>query len=327
MRILSIVLVSLILVISSGCAGQQTPESASSGRSATVGETTKPFIDECARLATSGNGKVTAWNLALPVQTYDERSIFDYIDGAAELYFAYDFRAVAAAEYQNGETSIIVDVYDMTTPEGAFGIYSLNRYSNANYVDIGNEGIMSGTNLDFWKGRYFCKVYSFDMAEKYQEIVLNFGDRLASEILEAGEEPAVLGLLPQNGLISKSAKFFSRKLGLDNIRYVSEENVLNLGEEAKGVVAEYQLGDSEFETFAIIYPSLDEAFSAFEKYSNHLAERNGQLLSAETANTGTRKMFKVDGKFTFISLKEQRLMGFWDAESQEIAETFSQSME
>jgi hypothetical protein len=322
MRILSIALVSLILVISFGCAGKVV----SPVKSGTDGEVTKPFVDECVRLATSGNGKVPGWKLASPVETYDEESIFNYIDGAAELYFAYDFRAVAAAEYQNGETSIIVDVYDMTTPEGAFGIYSLNRYSTANYVDIGNEGIMSGTNLDFWKGRYFCKVYSFDMSEKYQDDVVSFGDRLASEILEAGEEPAVLGLLPQNSLIPGSARFFSRKLGLDNIRYVSEENVFNLSEETKGVVAEYQVGDSKFDTFVILYPSPDKAFSAFEKYSNYLAERNGQLLSAETANTGTRRIFEVDGKFTSISLKDQRLMGFWDVDSQEIAETFSKDI-
>lgn len=322
LRILSIVLISLILVISVGCAGKVV----SSVKSGTDGEVAKPFISECVRLATSGNGKFPDWQLASRVGTYDEESIFDYIDGAAELYFAYDFRAVAAAEYQNGETSIIVDVYDMTTPEGAFGIYSLNRYPKANYVDIGNEGIVSGTNLDFWKGRYFCKVYSFDMSEKYQGDVVNFGDRLASEILEAGEEPAVVGILPQNGLVPKSARFFTRKLGLDNIRYVSEENVFNLSEETKGVVAEYQVGDSKLEIFVIVYPSPDKASAAFEKYSNHLAEKNARLLSMETANPGTRKMFDVDGKFTFISLKDQRLMGFWDVESQEIAETFSQGM-
>ena len=324
MRILSVALVSLILVISFGCAGKQTLEIATPVKS---GVDIKPFIDECAQLATAGKGKIPGWKLAAPADTYDEESIFDYIDGAAELHFAYNFRAVAAAEYQNGETSIIVDVYDMTNPEGAFGIYSLNRYSAANYVDIGNEGIMSGTNLDFWKGRYFCKVYSFDMSEKYQGDVVNFGDRLASEILEAGEEPAVLGLLPQNGLIPKSARFFGRKLGLDNIRYVSEENVFNLSEETKGVVAEYQIGDSRFDTFVIVYPSPDKAFAAFEKYSNHLVGKNAQLLSAETANPETQKIFEVDGKFTFINLEEQRLTGFWDVESQDIAETFSQGME
>ena len=322
MRILTIALVLLILVISVGCAGKVV----SSVKSDTDGQVTKPFINECVRLATSGDGRFPGWKLASPVGTYDEESIFDYIDGAAELYFAYDFRAVAAAEYQNGETSIIVDVYDMTNTEGAFGIYSLNRYSTANYVDIGNEGIMSGTNLDFWKGRYFCKVYSFDMSEKYRGDVANFGDRLASEILEAGEEPAVVGILPQNGLVPKSARFFSRKLGLDNIRYVSEENVFNLSEETKGVVAEYQVGDSKFETFAIVYPSSDKAFAAFDKYSNYLAETNAQLLPAETATPGTWRMFKVDGKFTFISLKDERLMGFWDVESREIAETLSKGI-
>jgi hypothetical protein len=334
MRIFSIASVVCILVISTGCAGRHTTEVVSSAGIDTAPETVQAGLksaptvtDECSRLATFSSDEVPGWKLALPISTYDKETLFDYIDGAAELYFVYDFRAVAAAEYQNDETSIIIDVYDMTMPEGAFGIYSINRYPEANYVDVGNEGTLAATALDFWKGRYFCKVYSFDMSEKYQNDVVNFGNRLASKIQEAGEEPLVLGGLPQDGLISKTAKFFTRKLGLDNIRYVSEENILNLSAKTKGVVAEYRTDDAaNFQLFMIEYPSLEEADSAFEAYSGYLNEK-GEPVSTGEAIDGKSEMVKVDDKFTSVRIKGRIISGFWDVKTREAAESVLQIME
>jgi hypothetical protein len=313
MRILSTALIVCVLVMSTGCAGRRTTEVATPAEMDIARAGIALVTEECSRLAAFRSHEVSGWELALPINTYDRKSLFDYIDGAAELYFVYDFRAVAAAEYQNGETSIVIDVYDMTTPEGAFGIYILNRYPEANYVSIGNEGILAGTALDFWKGRYFCKVYSFDMSEKYQDDVISFGKGLASKIKEAGEKPTVLEGLPQSGLIPGTAKFFSRKLGLDNIHFVSEENVFKLSAETKGVVAEYEVDNIRFPIFIIEYPSSEEANSAFEAYSSYL---DGKGKSVPTGKA-THKMVKVNGKFTSAKVKDRVILGFWDVEAQQ----------
>ena len=307
MRTFLTALVICAIITSMGCAGRRTTETVSPTETAT------PVANECSRLATSGSN-VPGWKLAVPARTYDKESIFQYINGAAELYFAYDFRAAAAAEYQNGETSIIIDVYDMTAPENAFGIYSLNRYPEANYVDIGNEGILVDTNLDFWKGQYYCKVYSLGISEKLQKDVVNFGGILASNIQEAGAEPPLLKNLPQNGLIPKNAKYFSRKLALDNIHYVAEDNVLNLSSETKGVVAEYQIDDNSFQLFTIEYPSLDAAHSAFESYSGYLDRQ------AESLSDGLLRTFKSGDEIILVGIRDQILWGAWNVQTQEEAE-------
>lgn len=305
----------LALIMFIGCSGKQLAENSIGEVRETKDKKTQPFIAECLRLATSIEGKVPGWELVSPVYTYNKEDIFDYINGAAELYFAYDFRAVVAAEYKNNETSIMVDVYDMTNSEGAFGIYSLNRYQGANYVDIGNDGILSGTALEFWKGNYFCKVYAFDMSPKYQDEVKKIGNLLASEIKEAGSEPSIIKDLPQNGLIPRSAKFFTRKLGMDNIRFISPENLLGLSENTKGVVANYELENQKFQVFMIRYPSSNEADSAFKAYSEFLNESLSSEIIQENIN-----IFKSNGKFIGIYLKDRVLSGFWDADTREIAE-------
>ena len=332
MRAFLIIPLFLVLIISVGCAGKRAIEISPPDKPQNIQKTVDPVAERCLQLVTfadnteaSNESPLPGWTLASPASAYNKKSIFDYIDGAAELYFAYDFRGVATAEYQDGETSIIIDVYDMNTPDGAFGIYSLNRYPEANYVEIGNEGILTDTNLDFWKGRYFCRAYSFDISEKYQKAVVNLGSKLALNIKEAGAEPSIIGMLPQNGLVPKSARFFSRKLGMDNIHFVSKDNILNLTSETRGVVAEYQLDDAGFQLFVIEYPSSETAYTAFDAYSSYL-EQNAKLLSADETTRGISKTFNMGDKITFIGLKNQNLWGFWDAETPEMAESILQNI-
>jgi hypothetical protein len=311
-------LIPLLMILSAGCIKQKSIETIPSTKIIP-----SSHIDDFAKLITFSDNEIANWKLSSPVKIYDKNTIFDYIDGAAELYFAYNYTKVASAEYKNGQTSIIIDVYDMTTPENAFGIYSLNRYQEANYVSIGNEGILTGTNLDFWKGNYYCKVYSFDQSEKYQKDVTDFGNRLSSRITDTGEEPAVIKKLHPNGLIPKTARFFTKKLGLDNIHFVSEDNLFGLDGETKGAVAEYKLNENKFSAFIIEYTSLQKADLAFETYTKYLTEK-AKAVPIEAIPDGKAKMFELEGKYTLVSLKGQTLLGFWDVESLDVAKSILQ---
>ena len=151
---------------------------------------------------------------------------------------------------------------------------------------------------------------------KYQKIVADFGNKLASRIQESGEESSIIKKLPKEGLIPKTEKFFTRKLGLDNVHFISEENVLELNGETKGTAAEYQSGNNRFSIFVIEYPSPEKASMAFDMYSKYLDEK-GEVTLTEKDSDG--KTFKVENKFTHIALKGQFLSGFWDVESEELA--------
>ena len=259
--------------------------------------------DNFASIISFNDDEIPGWKPVSPISLYDKETIFDYIDGAAELYFAYNFNKVATTEYTDGDTSIIIDIYDMSDPEGAFGIYSLNRYEGANYVNIGNEGILVDASLDFWKGKYYCKVYSFDTSEKYQNTVIEIGHKLSSRIKDSGCEPQIIGMLPTEGLIPKTEKFFCRKLGLDNVYFISEDNILNLDGKTKGAFAEYKLDDIEFQMLMIKYSTKEEADLAFNNYSTYLNKDNEFI----DRNNET-KIFKKDGKYTFIKLKQEFLI-------------------
>jgi len=60
--------------------------------------------------------------------TYDRETIFDYINGAGEVYRSFAFRDVLVQTYGTPEgRRVTVEVFDMGNPEDAFGVFSYAR--------------------------------------------------------------------------------------------------------------------------------------------------------------------------------------------------------
>jgi hypothetical protein len=254
------------------------------------------------------------FKLDTKITEYKGDALYDFLNGGAELYFAYDIIAVASAEYKVGQNSIIeMDIYDMGAPANAFGMYSIGRYANAEYVNIGNEGIKTSSTLDFWKGRYYCKLVSFDETIESQQAMVALGNALANNIKEAGTLPELLSLLPEVSKVPQSEKYFRKQLALNNIHYVDNQNVLQLGEQTEGVVAKYQFGETKVDGFVIKYSSSEDADAAYDSYLTYLSQK-GKVERMETENSA--KVVLQNGKLTFIARRDNYLIGVWDAQDE-----------
>src|SRR5512139_602295 len=112
---------------------------------------------------------------------YDRKSLYDYIDGAAEVYLAYSFERVEARRYvKDGRPPIVAEVYRMGSAEDAFGIFSLERQDPEAGIGQGSE--FGGGMLRFWKGRYFASLYAEGEAPGIDEALLTLGRALAASI-------------------------------------------------------------------------------------------------------------------------------------------------
>ncbi|MGB9597849.1 MAG: DUF6599 family protein, partial [Candidatus Poribacteria bacterium] len=180
------------------------------------------------------------------------------------------------------------------------------------------EGIITGVALDFWKDKYYCKVYCLDSSETYQKNVVEFGNKIAERIKECGEEPSIIKRLPKDNLVPKSEKYFTRKLGLDNIHFVADENIFDLDGETKGAIAEYIINGSKYLSFIIEYPSSKKAEIAFQSYIKYLSEKS-KFIDLNNSYFNNAKLFESDAKFSFVRLDERSLSGFWDVESIDMA--------
>lgn len=89
---------------------------------------------------------------------YKTDSLYQYIDGGADLYLLYDFQILLHQDFKSGAGEVTADIYDMGKPDDAFGIYSAERSPNYKYIPIGAEGYSSKGVLNFFQDRYYVKL-------------------------------------------------------------------------------------------------------------------------------------------------------------------------
>ena len=242
------------------------------------------------------------------VTEYREDTLYDFLNGGAELYFDFDIVAVASREYRLPQDSgIEVSLYDMGESRNAFGIYSIFRYAGADYAKIGNEAIVTPATLDFWKDRYYCKLFAFGPSEETAQVMRTLGREVANRISEAGSTPELLSLLPREAIKEGSEKYFRRHLALNNIRYVDSENVLGLSDLTEGVTAEYRTGKGEYAGYIIRYPGPAEAGEAFGNYSDFLGTK-----AEETSRNGIKVFILEGGETEALALAGSHIAGAWD---------------
>jgi hypothetical protein len=191
------------------------------------------------------------------VQVYVPDDLFDYMDGQAELFFVYNFERLAVQEYQRDqEGPIIVEVYQVTSPADAYGLFSF--YTTGEPVDLGSGGAVEpGRLISFWQGRFYVRVFAYKEAE--QESLLALARQVAAgmpEPPESGEGalPELVSRLPQENLLPGSVRFFHQKLSLDNLLWLGDENILNLSEQTSAVLAVYIYGDTRAQLLVVEYP-------------------------------------------------------------------------
>lgn len=97
------------------------------------------------------------------VALYDEKGLFDYIDGAAPIFIDRHFRKLGATELSTPEGSdLVCDVYDMATPENALAIFNTEKSASAKVVDGFPDAIAGPRSFVFHHARYYTKLTAFD---------------------------------------------------------------------------------------------------------------------------------------------------------------------
>lgn len=214
-----------------------------------------------------GSDLIDGWRMVGTPMFYDEDNLFEYIDGKAEEYRAYDFYMLVSAQYGlrgSEDESVTVDVYDMAADANAFGIYSAQRYPEADYVEIGDQGFFTEASLEFWKGRYFTKISTVVPSEVLKDIMIQFGQHISSNISGEFKPPAILSYLPEKGYVDNSAVFA--------LRDIMGQSFLK-----NGVVAEYIIDGTPSRLFLTQYPSSEEALEAFSSFSKFLNDSAGEI--------------------------------------------------
>lgn len=198
--------------------------------------------------------EITGWKQSGEIQTFSPKTLFEYINGDADLYLMYDLQELKVTEYLNEKkASVIVDVYRHKTPTYAFGIYSQERLSNANIIDIGAQGYIEKNVLNFVSGPYYVKLNSYNTGAGDEEILLNFAKKVSENLGEKGRLPSILSSFPQEGKKNNSEKFISI-------------NFLGYAFLHSAFTADYELSGKKFKLFVIEGAEKSDCKGMIQKY-------------------------------------------------------------
>src|SRR5438270_5808702 len=71
---------------------------------------------------------------------YKPDNLYEYIDGGADVYLLYDFQQLLHQQLKDGGAELTADIYEMRTPEDAFGIYAAERSPSYQFIMLGVDG-------------------------------------------------------------------------------------------------------------------------------------------------------------------------------------------
>jgi hypothetical protein len=106
--------------------------------------------------------KLKGFEQAGPLTVYNRANLFDYMNGEAEAYLPSGFHLLYVSIYRTETTDsrMVLEVYDMSTPEGAAAI--LKKYSRdggSSFTEIGDAAWADKGIVLFRQGKYFVRIF------------------------------------------------------------------------------------------------------------------------------------------------------------------------
>ena len=123
------------------------------------------------------------WETTGPVEFYSPETLFDYIDGGADIYIEYGFQELAAVTYNNDrEQNLTVEVYCHGDSRGPSVMYGQERPGEPKSVAVGQEGYYESGFLAFVHGRFYVKLIGFGFVDEDGPFFESLGKQIADKL-------------------------------------------------------------------------------------------------------------------------------------------------
>jgi hypothetical protein len=197
------------------------------------------------------------WTRPDSPQIVTSANIFDYMDGAGELYIGYRFNHLEVYEYtSDSQDDILVELYFMDTSDDAFGLLSLDWEGDPVALSSSQENSSAGPKARFsralygegllriWSDELYARVMAYRETPEAKEAVLTIGRAIALNQKNLPGPEIVEFLSPfiesEWRLRKDRVRFFRSYLVLNSIYYISPQNILDLDLSVDAVTAPYE---------------------------------------------------------------------------------------
>jgi hypothetical protein len=208
---------------------------------------------------------IECWKVVGKDQIYNDKNLYDYINGGAELYLSYGFKKVINRTYSMpGQPDIVVDLFDMGTSQNAFGVFSHTRETVDKTFGQGSqytEGL-----LLFWKDHYFVSIMASPHTVESKKAVFSLAREIEAAISKEGPLPEILSLLPHQSLVRESIRYFHHHIWLNSHYFVADQNILHINEKTDALLAKYGEQKKRYILLLVKYQKDKDAGLAYDDF-------------------------------------------------------------
>ncbi len=228
-------------------------------------------------------------------RTFNDSTLYDYIDGNAELFLSFGFTKVYNRIYSRAnQPDILVDIFYMNSSYDAFGVFSFSVGKTRN--DFGVNSQIANGALVFWKDKYYVSITCYPETEESKITTREIARLIDSSILPKGELPGILNCLPSKSLDKESIRYFRHYIWLNSHIFISNENILNIDQTTEAALAKY--GEDDKSILLIIkYPDSSSMLIAKEKF---IKNYNPELLNSPIIKTQTGNWCGIESTNNFF---------------------------
>ncbi len=213
-----------------------------------------------------------------PVSFYSPDNLYEYMDGGADIFVLYGVKSMLHLDAKVGAVDVTVDIFDMGTPNAAFGMYAAERSPDYDFIAMGAEGYRNKGILNFVQSRFYIKLAGFGVGA--DAVLEAWAKALSARVGSDTGLPAMLTHLPSN-----------------HRKPHSEQYIPNdpLGHSFLGpaYVASYEFNGHESKLFVTLAANESDAHGRLKKLEAHFA-KTGECVAAPEIEAGA-----IRGKNSF----------------------------
>jgi len=244
------------------------------------------------------------WTLSVdyPDIAYDHETIFDYMNGAGEVFLSFDYRGMLVRRFEQPDQELTIEVYDMGNPADAFGIFARSR--SGPDIGIGQGSQQWAGQVNFWKDRFYVSVYTLLETEESNRDVQELAGIIANNIAGEGELPEIFTMLPPEELVGETVRYFHLHTDLNRWYFIADENILDLDPATEAIMANYE-SDEEYRYLLVVrYPDSNRAGEVFSRFHDiYLPE--AESSGAVEIEDGLWSAADVSGAYIFAVFDAQ----------------------
>jgi hypothetical protein len=249
------------------------------------------------------DGFAPGWARSGPLKVFTSSDLYGYIDGGAEAFLEIGFEQLTVQKYRNGANELTVELYRMTDPTAARGIYVARCGKETPEPSVKARHTASRHQILLQRHRYFLALNNTAGGAANAPILATAALAMIPKMPADGPVP-VLASLPSAGLVAASARIFRGPVGLQAVYTLGDGDILLMGGKVTAVAGDYRDPSAGAYTLIVAdFPAPGSALAAFK----HLKSNLDSYLKATSASDARLVFQDYEKKYGVASVSGKRL--------------------